>query len=104
MGWVEHVEVDRLVHNIYKLRVNSGLAFGAHWLDGMLDRQCERLASVVMPTAFQSSDIGGNLYLVYDMHYRVPFSLYLIESQKNQIIMKNHLLQWCLARREGRAC
>jgi len=83
VGWVEHVEVDRLVHNIYKLWVNSGLAFGAHWLDGMLDCQCVRLASVVMPTAFQSSDIGGNLYLVYDMHYRVPFSLYLIESPKN---------------------
>ena len=51
MGWVEHVEVDRLVHNIYKLRVNSGLAFGAHWFDGMLDRQCERLASVVMASS-----------------------------------------------------
>jgi hypothetical protein len=48
---VDYVEVDRLVHNIYKLRVNSGLAFSAHWLDGMLDRQCERLASVVMASS-----------------------------------------------------
>ncbi|ONK65905.1 uncharacterized protein A4U43_C06F2180 [Asparagus officinalis] len=46
--WVEHVEVDdRSVHNIYKPLVNSGLAFGAKRWVSTLDRQCERLASVM---------------------------------------------------------
>uniref|UniRef100_A0A0D9W9U8 Homeobox domain-containing protein n=1 Tax=Leersia perrieri TaxID=77586 RepID=A0A0D9W9U8_9ORYZ len=56
--WVEHVEVDdRSVHNIYKLLVNSGLAFGARRWIGTLDRQCERLASV-MASNIPTSDIG----------------------------------------------
>ncbi|XP_062184242.1 homeobox-leucine zipper protein ROC2 [Phragmites australis] len=56
--WVEHVEVDdRSVHNIYKLLVNSGLAFGARRWVGTLDRQCERLASV-MANNIPTSDIG----------------------------------------------
>ncbi|KAF0892488.1 hypothetical protein E2562_016796 [Oryza meyeriana var. granulata] len=56
--WVEHVEVDdRSVHNIYKLLVNSGLAFGARRWVGTLDRQCERLASV-MASNIPTSDIG----------------------------------------------
>ncbi|CAN6250232.1 unnamed protein product [Urochloa humidicola] len=56
--WVEHVEVDdRSVHNIYKLLVNSGLAFGARRWVGTLDRQCERLASV-MASNVPTSDIG----------------------------------------------
>ncbi|KAG9155218.1 hypothetical protein Leryth_026730 [Lithospermum erythrorhizon] len=46
--WIEHVEFDdRAVHNIYKLLVNSGLAFGAKRWIAMLDRQCERLASAM---------------------------------------------------------
>ncbi|KZV51409.1 hypothetical protein F511_20573 [Dorcoceras hygrometricum] len=46
--WVEHVEVDdRAVHSIYKTLVNSGLAFGARRWVATLDRQCERLASVM---------------------------------------------------------
>ncbi|XP_074270029.1 homeobox-leucine zipper protein PROTODERMAL FACTOR 2-like [Silene latifolia] len=46
--WVEHVEVDdREVHNIYRALVNSGLAFGAKRWVSALDRQCERLASVM---------------------------------------------------------
>ncbi|KAK7280177.1 hypothetical protein RJT34_25239 [Clitoria ternatea] len=46
--WVEHVEVDdRAVHNLYKLLVNSGLAFGAKRWVASLDRQCERLASTL---------------------------------------------------------
>ncbi|XP_057544611.1 homeobox-leucine zipper protein PROTODERMAL FACTOR 2 [Amaranthus tricolor] len=46
--WVEHVEVDdRAVHNIYRALVNSGLAFGAKRWVSTLDRQCERLASVM---------------------------------------------------------
>ncbi|XP_062226827.1 homeobox-leucine zipper protein ROC2-like [Phragmites australis] len=56
--WVEHVEVDdRSVHNIYKMLVNSGLAFGARRWVGTLDRQCERLASV-MASNIPTSDIG----------------------------------------------
>ena len=59
--WVEHVEVDdRSVHNIYKQLVNSGLAFGARRWVGTLDRQCERLASV-MSSNIPTSDIGGKL-------------------------------------------
>ncbi|KAL1567731.1 Homeobox-leucine zipper protein MERISTEM L1 [Salvia divinorum] len=56
--WVEHVEVDdRAVHNIYKLLVNSGLAFGARRWVAILDRQCERLASV-MASNISSGDVG----------------------------------------------
>uniref|UniRef100_A0A1D1Z2W3 Homeobox-leucine zipper protein ROC2 n=1 Tax=Anthurium amnicola TaxID=1678845 RepID=A0A1D1Z2W3_9ARAE len=46
--WVEHVEVDdRTVHSMYRPLVNSGLAFGADRWVSTLDRQCERLASVM---------------------------------------------------------
>lgn len=59
--WVEHVEVDdRSVNGIYKLLVDSGLAFGARRWVGTLDRQCERLASV-MASNIPTSDIGGKL-------------------------------------------
>ncbi|XP_020591591.1 homeobox-leucine zipper protein ROC2-like isoform X2 [Phalaenopsis equestris] len=56
--WVEHIEVDdRSVHNLYKPLVNSGLAFGAKRWVCTLDRQCERLASV-MANNIPSGDIG----------------------------------------------
>ncbi|KAL7103013.1 hypothetical protein ACP275_08G153800 [Erythranthe tilingii] len=56
--WVEHVEVDdRSVHNIYKPLVNSGLAFGAKRWVATLDRQCERLASV-MANSIAAGDVG----------------------------------------------
>lgn len=56
--WVEHVEVDdRSVHDIYKAVVNSGIAFGAKRWVATLDRQCERLASV-MASNTPSGDIG----------------------------------------------
>ncbi|KAK9064200.1 hypothetical protein SSX86_015580 [Deinandra increscens subsp. villosa] len=46
--WVENVEVDNGdVHDIYKVLVNSGLAFGAKRWVATLERQCERLASVM---------------------------------------------------------
>ncbi|KAG6466348.1 homeobox-leucine zipper protein ROC2-like [Zingiber officinale] len=46
--WVEHAEVDdRSVHEMYKPLVSSGLAFGAKRWTGTLDRQSERLASVM---------------------------------------------------------
>jgi homeobox-leucine zipper protein len=76
--WVEHVEVDdRSVHNIYKLLVNSGLAFGARRWVGTLDRQCERLASV-MASNIPTSDIGGKLFVVCTMHCSVSYIQILI--------------------------
>ncbi|KAL2482163.1 Homeobox-leucine zipper protein HDG2 [Forsythia ovata] len=46
--WVEHVEVDdKGVHNIYKPLINSGVAFGAKRWVTVLNRQCERLTSVM---------------------------------------------------------
>ncbi|XP_051128761.1 homeobox-leucine zipper protein MERISTEM L1-like [Andrographis paniculata] len=55
--WIEHVEVDdRAVHSIYKALVNSGLAFGAKRWVATLDRQCERLASVMVNNI--SADVG----------------------------------------------
>lgn len=38
---------ERAVHDIYKPLVNSGIAFGAKRWVATLDRQCERLASVM---------------------------------------------------------
>ncbi|KAJ3678341.1 hypothetical protein LUZ60_002144 [Juncus effusus] len=56
--WVEHVEADdRAVHNLYKPLVNSGLAFGAKRWVGTLERQCERLASV-MASSIPNGDIS----------------------------------------------
>ncbi|XP_022776631.1 homeobox-leucine zipper protein HDG2-like isoform X2 [Durio zibethinus] len=56
--WIEHVEVDdRGVHNLYKQLVSSGHAFGARRWVATLDRQCERLASV-MATNIPTGDIG----------------------------------------------
>jgi homeobox-leucine zipper protein len=48
------------MHNLYKPLVNSGLAFGAKRWAGALDRQCERLASI-MASNIPSGDIGGNI-------------------------------------------
>ncbi|KAK8952354.1 Homeobox-leucine zipper protein ROC2 [Platanthera zijinensis] len=56
--WVEHVETDdRSVHSMYRPLVSSGLAFGAKRWVSTLDRQCERLASV-MASSIPSGDIG----------------------------------------------
>ncbi|KAL2473381.1 Homeobox-leucine zipper protein MERISTEM L1 [Forsythia ovata] len=56
--WVEHVEVDdRAVHNIYRPIVNSSLAFGARRWVATLDRQCERLASV-MANNISAGEVG----------------------------------------------
>lgn len=61
MTWVEHVEVDdRGVHNLYKQLVSSGNAFGAKRWVATLDRQCERLASV-LATNIPTGEVGGNL-------------------------------------------
>ncbi|KAH9793103.1 homeobox-leucine zipper protein HDG2 [Citrus sinensis] len=56
--WVEHVEVDdRGVHNLYKQLVSTGNAFGAKRWVATLDRQCERLASV-MATNIPTVEVG----------------------------------------------
>ncbi|KAK9155813.1 hypothetical protein Sjap_003293 [Stephania japonica] len=56
--WVEHVEVDdRAVHNMYKALVNSTIAFGARRWISTLERQCERLASV-MASTIPAGDVG----------------------------------------------
>ncbi|CAN8245805.1 unnamed protein product [Cochlearia groenlandica] len=54
--WVEHVEVDgRHVHETFAEYVRSGVAFGANrWLD-VLQRQCERVASLM---ARNITDLG----------------------------------------------
>ncbi|XP_015055984.1 homeobox-leucine zipper protein MERISTEM L1 [Solanum pennellii] len=55
--WIEHVEVDdRAVNNIYRPLVDSGLAFGAKRWVATLERQCERLASV-MASNIPSGDV-----------------------------------------------
>ena len=48
VSWVEHTEAPTsAVHGLYKSLVNSGMAFGAlRWLCS-LQRQCERIASVL---------------------------------------------------------
>ncbi|CAI9292596.1 unnamed protein product [Lactuca saligna] len=57
--WIEHVEVDNGdVHDIYKVLVNSGLAFGAKRWVATLDRQSERLASA-MANNIPAGDVGG---------------------------------------------
>ncbi|KAL6974901.1 hypothetical protein U1Q18_044427 [Sarracenia purpurea var. burkii] len=54
--WVEHAEVeDKPVHQVFDHFVNSGMAFGAQrWL-AVLQRQCERFASLM---ARNISDLG----------------------------------------------
>jgi hypothetical protein len=55
--WVEHAEVEeKPVHQIFSEYVYSGMAFGAQrWL-AVLQRQCERAASLM---ARNISDLGG---------------------------------------------
>ncbi|GMH22588.1 hypothetical protein Nepgr_024431 [Nepenthes gracilis] len=55
--WIEHAEIseEKLVHQIFSQYVSSGMAFGAqHWL-AVLQRQCERVASLM---ARNISDLG----------------------------------------------
>ncbi|KAJ9135104.1 hypothetical protein P3X46_032323 [Hevea brasiliensis] len=54
--WVEQAEIEeKPVHQIFSQFVSSGMAFGAHrWL-GVLQRQCERVASLM---ARNISDLG----------------------------------------------
>lgn len=55
--WVEHAEIEeKPVHQILSHYIYSGMAFGAQrWL-AILQRQCERVASLM---ARNISDLGG---------------------------------------------
>ncbi|XP_026663260.2 homeobox-leucine zipper protein ROC3 [Phoenix dactylifera] len=54
--WVEHAEVeDKPLHRIFDQFVSSGMAFGATRWVSILQRQCERLASLM---ARNISDLG----------------------------------------------
>ncbi len=56
---VEHMEYDdRAVHRIYRDLVNSGMAFGAQRWIAILQRQCERLASL-LASNIPTRDLGG---------------------------------------------
>lgn len=56
---VEHMEYDdRAVHHMYRDLINSGMAFGAQrWL-ATLQRQCERLASL-LASNIAARELGG---------------------------------------------
>lgn len=55
---MEHAEIEeKPIHQIFDHFVHSGMAFGAHrWL-AILQRQCERIASLM---ARNISDLGGS--------------------------------------------
>lgn len=77
--WVEHAEVeDNPVHQIFNNFVNSRMAFGAQrWL-AILQRQCERLASLM---ARSISDLGGTWsieFLIRNNTYFFRFSLFFM--------------------------
>ncbi|KAG6500136.1 hypothetical protein ZIOFF_039950 [Zingiber officinale] len=55
--WVEHAEVeDKPVHQVFRHFVGSGMAYGATRWASTLQRQCERLASLM---ARNISDLGA---------------------------------------------
>eukprot|EP00249_Psilotum_nudum_P037059 c9377_g1_i1 orf=796-3156(+) len=56
--WVEHVEVDNSkVHALYQAFVNCGIAFGAQRWVATLQRQCERIASL-LASNISSREVG----------------------------------------------
>lgn len=76
--WVEHGEVeDKPVHQIFQQFVNSGAAFGStQWLS-VLQRQCERLASLM---ARNISDLGG-IYIYTYIHLISSCKIQSLNSQ-----------------------
>jgi len=61
--WVEHHEIfdEKPTHQVFHHSVHSGMAFGAkRWL-AVLQRQCERVASLM---ARNISDLGGIVALL----------------------------------------
>ena len=55
------------VHDLYKHMVSTGHAFGAKRWVAILDRQCERLASV-MATNISSGEVGGINIILFVLH------------------------------------
>ncbi|TQD85229.1 hypothetical protein C1H46_029211 [Malus baccata] len=45
--WIEHAEIEKSVHQIFSHYVYSGMAFGAQRWFAVLQRQCERIASLM---------------------------------------------------------
>lgn len=66
--WVEHVEVDDRARsqNIFKHLICTGQAFGANRWVATLERQCERIASIIS-TDFQSVDCGDHISICYSV-------------------------------------
>ena len=70
--WVEHVEADsRGVHSLYQPYVSCGMGFGAkRWLC-TLQRQCERIASVLANNIPSPRDMSGRvIHCGRSVHYR----------------------------------
>ncbi|KAI3713721.1 hypothetical protein L1987_72307 [Smallanthus sonchifolius] len=83
--WVEHAEAEyELVHGIFRDYVSSGMAFGARrWL-AVLQRQCERLASLMARNiseagAIPSTEARTNLMNVAQRMVRM-FCLHITSS------------------------
>jgi hypothetical protein len=74
------VEVDtKGVHSLYQAFVRSGLAFGAVWWLSTLQRQCERIASVLANNV-PSGDSSGEHKLLNRLllHWTSCFAQFLI--------------------------
>ena len=86
--WVEHVEADnRGVHNLYQSLVSSGIGFGAmRWLC-TLQRQCERIASVLanIPAADNMSGMYG--FSVHNISIRFYIQLIYIINNLSQFYL-----------------
>lgn len=80
MTWVEHAEIeDKPVHQLFNHFVNSGMAFGApRWL-AVLQRQCERVASLM---ARNISDLGGSplLFFLSNHLHSTVINIYFLMS------------------------
>lgn len=84
MTWVEHAEVeDEPLNRMFNQFVSSGIAFGAQrWL-AVLQRQCERFASLM---ARNISDLGGTPFCFFNQKilfchinnhaFSIPFSIF----------------------------
>lgn len=69
--WVEHVAVqDQIINDLSKSIIRSGYAYGAkHWIS-TLERQCERISSVIGDTSYP---YGGILNEIGKYNYYLNF-------------------------------
>ncbi|KAJ6415512.1 hypothetical protein OIU84_004333 [Salix udensis] len=83
--WIEHAEIEeKPVHQIFSQYVYSGMAFGARrWLT-VLQRQCERVASLM---ARNISDLGGSIPGIYSQLYPLP------EARKNMMRLAQRMIR-----------